>query len=488
MCDTFETLRLMKSVPSWLRLLTAYLIVPNVMLWILFRIIHGERSVLNLDYLLLALFVPVLKTPLRYVGIQLLLVLDLFHALASTYYFGLPAALRASPDVIHLARSGILLICLGIVVVGVVMDRVTAMIADHPRFDLRDAAILVMVAGSLTTADLLNGSAILFGPRQSTVLPLNISGSGTVAFVSALYLVSRDHDLTKTPADSATRRMIEKDVGEGTLLASQESLAVVVVESWGKFTDVATQERMLGLFHSPAVTERYSVITGTVRFKGHTTDGEFRELCGWSSGSVSLLETSASECLPLQLARSGFTTAAFHGFTERMFGRNRWYPLIGFERSAFKEQLSDGHGQTCGSLFEGMCDDEVANKVETFLVSPPAKRKFVYWLTLNSHLPIRPQDVGLHTFPCENGLAEQKDVCSVTQIVYRVLGRVARIAANPALSKTRFVIVGDHSPSFPLRSSRALFDQREVPYVALLPLPGKEQARAGTSTIVRVVQ
>jgi hypothetical protein len=460
----------MQNVPSWLKLLVAYLIAPNLIMLLLFRMIHGERSLLNLDYLLFALLVPWLKAPLRYAGMLLLLLFDLFHALASTYYFGLPAALRASADVIHLSRFGILSIALAVVVAGLVIDRLTLAIAGQPQRNLRDMVVVITVAGLLTGVDLLNGSAIVLGPRQSTLTPINVSGSGTFALTYALYLVVRDSDVRKIPAESVTRKIVAEDAGRGALLASDESLVVVIVESWGKFIDVKAHERMLQLFYAPDIVGRYRVDTGSVRFRGHTTDAEFRELCGWSSGSITLLESSASECLPHQLSQSGFTTAAFHGFTQRMFSRNRWYPMVGFDRSSFAEQLNQRHERTCGSLFEGICDDDVASEVESLLIAPsPGKRKFVYWLTLNSHLPLRPEDVGPQVVPCDQGLAEERDVCSITQIIYRILGRVARIAANPSLPQTRFVIVGDHSPTLPQRSSRGLFDQREVPYVALYP-------------------
>jgi hypothetical protein len=51
------------------------------------------------------------------------------------------------------------------------------------------------------------------------------------------------------------------------------------------------------------------------------------------------------------------------------------------------------------------------------------------------------------------------------------LAAIAQIALDPRLKPTRFVIVGDHSPPYMLRTRRDLFAQKRVPWLELRPKP-----------------
>ena len=164
---------------------------------------------------------------------------------------------------------------------------------------------------------------------------------------------------------------------------------------------------------------------------------------------------------------------SYHGYWRWFYQRQDWYPKLGFARSHFAEDLLPGAPESahCGTMFPGVCDLWIADRIEDELARAGKLRKFVYWVTLNSHFPVESELAQGSTFDCARTetLKKGTDPCDLARIHYRLYERIARLALDRAIPPTRFIIVGDHMPPFPGLDERALYDDEHVPYVDLIP-------------------
>jgi hypothetical protein len=269
------------------------------------------------------------------------------------------------------------------------------------------------------------------------------------------------------PFDSAVRRSgLMADLESG----AHRNLLIVVVESWGVLKDPAERSLVEAPFARPAVTERYTMKTGVSPYYGSTTNGELRELCGEWGSYRDYLHRSAEGCLPELLDAEGYRTIAIHGFSGEMFDRVRWYPNIGFQDMRFAEQLWQPGEPICPGVFTGACDSDVAGDVGEALMGADGTPQFVYWLTLNSHLPVHPDARG-RRLGCDDtgGPFGDQAICRLAELWTQVFARIADVVTAPGLPPTEILIVGDHAPPFWGHAERAHFAPGEVPWILLQP-------------------
>jgi phosphoglycerol transferase MdoB-like AlkP superfamily enzyme len=127
----------------------------------------------------------------------------------------------------------------------------------------------------------------------------------------------------------------------------------------------------------------------------------------------------------------------------------------------------------CLGAFTGTCDAAVGGWIANRLEQSEAQPSFVYWVTLNSHLPV-PVPVALpNPASCSLTpvLAASPALCSWYQLVANVHRSVAQLAMSPLARPTVFVIVGDHAPPFANAELRSQFSGDKVPYIVLTPKP-----------------
>ena len=282
--------------------------------------------------------------------------------------------------------------------------------------------------------------------------------------------ILRKHDRVEPiQVDSATRH-----AGWFTRIPETQNLVLVVLESEGEPLNPAWKALLESEWAKPKLQERYRVETGSVQFTGATVPGEYRELCGLFSG---VLETPANDaarmrtCLGSQMKQLGMKTTYVHGFGPDIFNRRDWVSRLGFEEEFFHPQLRDFGLPDCGGPFRGTCDASVAKWIGDQLSADPGHRHLIYWLTLNSHLPIVRDPGASAELHCGDASAVVGDEasCDLIALVMRAERSVAELALRPNLPKTEFVIVGDHAPPFIFKQRRELFSQQEVPYVHLTP-------------------
>lgn len=276
------------------------------------------------------------------------------------------------------------------------------------------------------------------------------------------------------PARSATAQAI----GSSGLMAEKNSqdlpnLVVIVVESWGLNSESAVSNALMSSYAQPDLAARYEVLQGAVPFFGSTVVGEARELCGNMMG-FHILDASSQElqgCLPDRLAALGYHSAAMHGMEGHMFNRSVWYKTIGFQETWFKDQFERDGLPSCVGVFTGTCDAAIAKWMGHRLEKRTANPDFLYWMTLDSHLPVRIPAPLASPASCSftPALSQRASLCSWYQLVSNLHRSVASLAMSNLGRPTVFAIVGDHAPPFNDPDIRANFSYDVVPYVLLVP-------------------
>lgn len=247
-------------------------------------------------------------------------------------------------------------------------------------------------------------------------------------------------------------------------------LLLVVVESLGTPANKDMNNLLFAEFKSSEkVRERFDISTGNSPYYGSTTAAEIREMCGYWGDYDPLLGKKDADCLPSRLARQGYQTISMHSFDGKFFDREKWYPTIGFQHIYFAPELMARGVEACGGVFPGVCDRGVAAEV-TKELKAAAKPTFLYWLTVNSHLPLLPG----HNLQVENC---GKLSASLKQNYPQLCGQAAVFAdLDHAIIKeitaadfpaTDILLVGDHMPPFFDKHHRSQMDPEHVPWLHL---------------------
>jgi hypothetical protein len=236
----------------------------------------------------------------------------------------------------------------------------------------------------------------------------------------------------------------------------------VVAESWGLPKDSASiEQQILPLRASDHVRDfKLSDIDAV----GTTAAGELRELCGRIPTRLNFRHMSAQavgECLPAKLAKQGYKTVALHGAFGAMYRRLLWYPVIGFGELVFRETLPFT-GMQCHS-FPGYCDRDLFAVVRQKL---EGDKVFLYWLTLNSHVPYDRRDVvNYRAQLCRDafGASDNEQLCNYQNLHVQFFEYLAKLAEEESMRGVEVVVVGDHAPIFNASASRARFEPERVP-------------------------
>lgn len=250
------------------------------------------------------------------------------------------------------------------------------------------------------------------------------------------------------------------------------NVVLVMVEGLGYFGNLAARRKVDSPLFDPRITDKYRISTGSVVYFGSTTSGEMRELCDTREPYRDFARTSGNSCLPARLRTRGYATMAVHAFHHGMFERDEWYPVIGFDKEVFGEELVKVTHRLCGNAFRGVCDADLPPIIAQEAAFGK-KPKFIYWLTLNTHIPVAPGQA-FADFGCRNdpGIFRHVQVCEMAELWHDVFQSVAKLALDPGIAPADILIVGDHGPPFWSRHARAQFEPGLVAWYRLTPSEG----------------
>ena len=356
---------------------------------------------------------------------------------------------------------------------GLSFVEITAALRYAEQLRLFKSPLYLMIGFGVLTTSALMGWFLMTARDRLREARLGPALLGTVALVVLDLAVNTSphyHFGTAFAAGQPFESAVKLSGFESvTQSARRPNLLLVIVEGLGKFADPQQQALLTAPFRNKALHKRYDVVTGESSYFGSTTAAEMRELCATRTSYTTLLKEAQSgtpACLPDRLARRGYHTLGVHGFSGHMFDRARWWPKIGIQETMFRSKLVPPL-PVCGAVFLGACDPAIVARIQKRLRERD-EPQFVYWLTLNTHIPVKP---GEHSdrFHCgdEGGPFGQPRVCDMAAMWGDVFQRIAQMAVDPQLPPTEILIVGDHAPPLWSRRDRALFKPGVVSWIRL---------------------
>jgi phosphoglycerol transferase MdoB-like AlkP superfamily enzyme len=119
-----------------------------------------------------------------------------------------------------------------------------------------------------------------------------------------------------------------------------------------------------------------------------------------------------------------------------------------------------------------VCDADLAPVIakEAKQLGSPDKPRLIYWLTVNTHIPVAPNDA-LTNFNCvgvDNQFA-QPTVCRMAELWHDFFEAVSKLALDPSIAPAEILIVGDHAPPLWSKRGRAEFAAGKVAWYRLTP-------------------
>ena len=331
-----------------------------------------------------------------------------------------------------------------------------------PEYAVGAALQLLTFAGGLWLlrfrSDFTAGRWLLIG------IAIALAAAGTDYAASRAAMGS----YARFPSADAPFSSASRDADLLSLADGKTNVMLVMVEAMGEPRSPALRRRFDAMWMRPELAEKYEVTRGSTLYYGSTTSGEVRELCQhW--GNYPEIVKADPRCLPSILAKRGYETSSWHAFHSNFFERSRWYPLIGFRHSIFGDELLKDGAHFCPNVFSGACDRDVPPLIASKLASA-RKPQFVYWLTLNSHLPIV-ENRELGTQNCSR-LGGQMDrdypmVCRLFAVWEDTADALIKTVNRPDFPPTHILIVGDHMPPLTHQASRLQFEPDRVPWILL---------------------
>ncbi len=458
-----------------------YIVAANIPLWIASRSMGFLLiGVFNAEFLIIGILSVFLRTRLT-VGLLVSAVfLDIVRGIGSTYMFSPSEMLRSiqylfasSPS--HLWRVMVIAICIAVACLLAVFASSGGADARERRYVARALFVFFFLCVGV---DVLVGHLGILQRDVQLNVP-RLTRFPTHFLVKSEWQAETFRHPGRFGDDasvkSASTRLVGLDITSALpkTSATLPNVVLILVESWGKPRAADLEGALVQPYLYEGLSERYTVSQGTVPFHGPTVNGESRELCGSAMG-FGLLSASVSQlkgCLPARMNGMGYHSIGVHGNSGRMFDRSEWYSRIGFDETWFKEGLQRSGLPVCPGAFPGICDAAASEWIGDQLQRSSDSPKFIYWVTLNSHLPVPIPNMVKSPPTCEGShvAAESPALCSWYQLEFNVHRSVVELAMRETTRPTVFLVVGDHAPPFSSVKLRSQFSDEVVPYVLLEP-------------------
>jgi phosphoglycerol transferase MdoB-like AlkP superfamily enzyme len=292
------------------------------------------------------------------------------------------------------------------------------------------------------------------------IVPVNIAGSPAYALAKSFLIPAEARGINKILNDQS---IINKfNIIDWSYKNKNRSIFFVIIESYG----IVKSKTIHDWVNNHVSTSIFLPAFYQISFKGATTSGELRSLCGLEGTYKSVNITIVDDCLPAQLLKRGWKTIGFHGFSMKMFNREKWWPLIGLNQSYFAESKELHILPKCGNMFRGVCDKDLIRFALKKIKEP---KSFGYLLTLNTHLPVIQTRIPLTLSKICEREHIPNDACmhiaAQTEVLVNIISEASVMPQPPLV-----IIVGDHAPPFVGLTARNTFRQDVVPGYVFVPL------------------
>jgi hypothetical protein len=430
---------------------------------------------INLEYLLIGAAGVFLSRGTVFLLLCLGSIADATYTVCYTYQFSLEDLLSSIRYLPLLPRERVLEGAAFFLLVLLVCA-VLSLVLPRPKNRLKTSGAMLLLFALLLPIDILSGQNPLAG-RDTVLLPFRVARSPMMTLLwregNDLRILGMERKAGDAPLRSASSGAVSLLLNH-TNATDNPNVVMIVVESWGQLLNPQLAQALATPYNDPRIARKYNVSYGTVPFTGLTVPGEARELCHSTVGFgiIHISSEHSEECLPAFFHERGYRNLAIHGYTSEMFYRYTWYRTLGFDKTYFEPALENAGLPICRGAFPGICDASIAHWIGRSLLTQDQKKpEFIYWVTLNSHIPVPnspdlPKDGVCSTLPA---LQSSVALCSWFRLVRSVHQSVQDVALGSTARPTVFILVGDHAPPFSDAQLRGEFSRTEVPYVMLTP-------------------
>jgi len=488
-----------------------YAILANIPFWIACKLLgiwcHGWFCLEYVVIGLVGLFIPGFLTALLLIFVT---AADVLCGISNTYYMVPSQCLVGAHSLILFPKERIfsIIVVIAVTLFGSVSSRQFSFVGPEKSvssYRFRTAICLLLFAAMVILHDFAI-MASTSGHILSLVKP-DLRSDGTYTALrlwrpTTLRLFRSESDYlnlrtikdaghvtslaTTTPSAAylgiAASDIFHTGLAANTPLKLAPNFVLVLVESWGVNNNLSVQQSILKPYLQPNLLNHYQVIQGTVPFfNGGTIAGESRELCqnSLSARIAYASKLDLANCLPHRLSSLGYQTIGLHAMDGHFYDRKNWWPQVGLNEIWFRDKLRQQGLPDCEGAYIGTCDSSIAQWLQRRLnrheeassSTQSTGPQFIYWVTLNSHLPVPSPNTNIGSPSCsfDSHLSQQASLCSWFQIISKLHHSVAQLAMSNLARPTVFVLVGDHAPPFYSSELRNQFSSSVVPYIILIP-------------------
>ncbi|MGB6744182.1 MAG: sulfatase-like hydrolase/transferase [Terracidiphilus sp.] len=452
-----------------------YLVLPILLSLLYIRLLSAlPHGFVNFEMLVIGAAGVFLPRTAVFLLLALDALADCAYSVCYTYQFSVSDLLESLRFVSVLPRSRLIAGCV-VVTAAMLICAALALVRPQRKHRLHTAGALLALTAILLPIDILDGQNSLWH-KDVSFFSIRVARSPLLTLgVRALQADRTEFAARRAENEPMASASAQMDSALGAFAggARAPDVVLVVVESWGLPLDPSLARALTAPYASAAIAHSYRVTYGTAPFTGLTVPGEARELCHSTMGFgiMDISAEAARQCLPDELDARGYESFALHGYVGEMFYRDSWYRGLGFDHAWFGPDLRQAGLPRCGGAFPGVCDGAIAKFIGSSLLDSSQRRpRFIYWVTLNSHLPVpaRPQLSADNSCAATPALSGSAALCSWFRLVRAVHQSVSQVAAQRA-RPTVFILVGDHAPPFADPRLRSQFSASQVPYVMLTP-------------------
>jgi phosphoglycerol transferase MdoB-like AlkP superfamily enzyme len=321
------------------------------------------------------------------------------------------------------------------------------------------------------SVDLFNGSSKLVETDKIS----RFTNKNVSSFLAKEYYYFINQNLYNDKSVPTALSDAEEAATQHNLLGDHSNKQLLVImESWGLPNDTAFQLLFQKIISSRAIQHQLKPYWGHTKFTGSTTSAEMRELVN-AKGSYKYFFNlkSAESNFPSVFDKKkseGYETYGFHSFTGKMFARSKWWYNIGLDHIFFRDDIVAANIVTDNQLdggtpFPSIRDEQMFD----FMVQQTknSKRKFVYLLTVNTHLPFTQiiGDIPGEIFSAISALSISPEAKS--QLKKVAIELLYFIDAIKPEDWDDILFVGDHIPPYLRETDRNFFNAEFVPYFFL---------------------
>ena len=428
------------------------------------------RPLFYIEYALVLLALMVFKrywqSFVLFIGI---FIFDLFSLFSSLFLFQIGELFNSIRflQLYHFSVQQLLAVTIFfayLVLIGYLLKRSHLFIQLHKKLFLKILAGLYFI---VIFFDTLSGSNKLTEKFiEQDFSKKNIIGSFVYDY--AKYFTTHSNSKVETLNDTSIGfRAFLKDTTGNQLL--------IVVESWGELKDARLQNALNTWITKKFINKGYEVSSGKSITYGSTVAAGLRELTD-TKGDYGYFLNKKSVETPYrsifdEKKLQGYETFGFHPYTGRMFLRSIWWKNLGIQNLYFREQylienisIKDedlGEANYFPSVKDQIFFDYLIHKTKN------APKKFVYYLTLNSHIPYK--SFGKDHDPTNLFDISKMEISDQARNQLIHIKNLLEYFSQKIESKdwNKILIVGDHMPPFLTLQDRGFYEDGKVPYLLI---------------------